>query len=507
MKIDKNINPISPEEKLDLFIDALNQEHRPESSTESEVAELQTLVRKVRGLRPIEEPNETFALDLKQKLFTSTRPRNLNQNRYLPWTALVASLLVIIFLVSPWSRTNKDIVLAMEQTVKQLQNYHGTLEKVSTNAAGERQLIQRTEIWAEGNKYATRNENGIVTTNNGITRWQTQPKSKEIFLLPIYLDPHDFDLQNEATKAMQYPHKIIGEDSIASRSATRIEITPPGGLPYYLWIDTETHLPIQLQTAMQKSIQTTYTFVTLETNIQVPDSLFNFNLPQGYSIIDQNPDKLMNNLAEAITVSGMTPLEPTEKPQRIFASRNRIVFDFENTIVIESKATTPFVPDPLAALGQAEGGPLEILPDSLRWQQNSIEIKIQGQKTEDFAKQITEDIVLTPQTNSDLPPQPAVKVENDLEVVKRIQQQVDSGSSPWQLDPLQVAFTFVNLQISPKGINGEPPLDYNSLKIVSNNGTDAVIQIPKGPTKTVYVKRLIRQDQTGIWTVVGYDPR
>ena len=394
----------------------------------------------------------------------------------------------------------------MEQEVKQLQNYHGILEKVSTNAAGETQLIQRTEIWSEGNKYATQSEDNIITVNNGEQRWKTQANNQEITLLPIYLDPHDFDLKKEAARAQQYPHKIAGEDTVAGRAATRLEIAPPGGLPYYLWIDKETHLPIQLQTAMQKSLRTTYTFVTLETNVQVPDSTFNYNLPEGYRIIDQNPDKPAADLEEAVALSNLSPLQPSDKPLRFFASPNRIVLDFDDTIVIESKATTPFILSPLATLGQIEGSPLEILPDSLRWQQNGLEINIQGQRTEELAKQLAKTIVI-PQPGQVLPDQPSVKVEIDMEVVKNNQQQVDAGSSPWQLDPVQVAFTFAALQISPEGIQGEPPLDFNSLKITSNTGTDARIELSEGPVKTVYLKRLIRQDQSGIWTVTGYDPR
>ncbi|HVJ47820.1 sigma-E factor regulatory protein RseB domain-containing protein [Desulfitobacterium sp.] len=71
-----------------------------------------------------------------------------------------------------------------------------------------------------------------------------QPNNKELLLLPLYLNPQDFDLQKEATRVQHYPHKIVGQNSIAGRTATRIEIDPPGGLPYYLWIDTKTHLPV-----------------------------------------------------------------------------------------------------------------------------------------------------------------------------------------------------------------------------------------------------------------------
>lgn len=325
---------------------------------------------------------EEFSRELHLALQKRSKPRR----RFILWSAFVAGLLTLIFLISPWSPTNKDIVLAMGQTVQNLQNYHGILEKINTNGAGESQVIQRTEIWSEANKYATRSKEGTITVNNGERRWMNQPKSKEITLLPVYLDSYDFDLQKEALKAQEYPHKVVGQDVIAGRSATRIEIDPPGGLPYYLWIEPETHLPVQLQTAMQKSVQTTYTFV-----------------------------------------------------------------------MSESKAVSPFVPAPLAVLGQSANGPIEVLPDSLRWQQNGLDIQIQGQQSEELAKQLTSNLII-PQGNPALPTQPSVKVEIDMDVVQQNQQQVDAGSSPWQLDPMQVAFTFAALKISPSGVTGTPRL-------------------------------------------------
>jgi len=501
LKPNENIAHKSSEQGLDDYINALNLEQQPNESDDQQVADLQALTRKIKNLRPPSEPREEFSLNLQQRLIQRTKPKK----RFLPWTALVASILVVVFLISPWSRTSQDLVFAMDQSVKQLQNYHGILQKVTTNATGESQVLQRYEIWVEGINYATRSEEEIITVNNGERRWQIQPQSKTITLLPIYLDPHDFDLRIEATKAIQYPHKEVGQDTIAGRVATRIEVTPPGGLPYHLWIDPETHMPVQLQTAMQKSIQTTYTFVTLETNIKIPSTTFSYNPPEGYRIVDQNPDKPVDTLAKAIVLSNLTPLEPSEKPQRIFASHNRIAFDFGDTIMIQSKVTTPFVISPLAALGQAAGGPLEVVADSLRWQQNDLEILVQGQRTEELAKQLVPNLVI-PQGNQGLPNQPTVKVAPDMEIVKNNQQQVDSGSNPWQLDPAQVAFTFAILQISPERINGDPPINYDSLTISTNTGTDAVIQISEGPVKTVYLKRLIRQDESGIWTVIGYDP-
>ncbi len=102
---------------------------------------------------------------------------------------------------------------------------------------------------------------------------------------------------------------------------------------------------------------------------------------------------------------------------------------------------------------------------------------------------------------------PEVTVPVDLEEVKNNQQQVDQGHSPWQLDPLQVTQTFVSLQISPSGVSGEFPVSIDDLSITKETDSNAIVAINSNKTdiSKVYLKRLIRQDQTGIWTVVGYD--
>lgn len=103
--------------------------------------------------------------------------------------------------------------------------------------------------------------------------------------------------------------------------------------------------------------------------------------------------------------------------------------------------------------------------------------------------------------------QPEVTVPYDLEEVKNNQQQVDQGHSPWQLDPLQVTQTFVSLQISPSGVSGEFPISIDDLSIIKETASDTIVAVNSDKTaiSKVYLKRLVRQDETGIWTVVGYD--
>jgi len=70
-----------------------------------------------------------------------------------------------------------------------------------------------------------------------------------------------------------------------------------------------------------------------------------------------------------------------------------------------------------------------------------------------------------------------------------------------------VAQVFVSLKISPEGIVGDYPVNYDDLVIAANDGVRAKIEVNSDKTdiKTVYLERLIRQDDTGIWTVTGYD--
>lgn len=103
---------------------------------------------------------------------------------------------------------------------------------------------------------------------------------------------------------------------------------------------------------------------------------------------------------------------------------------------------------------------------------------------------------------------PKVPVITDIEEEKNTQISVDEGHSPWRLDPAYVAHVFASLLIEPSGIAGEYPIPYESIKIIGINDARAIAEIHADNTtvKKIYLERLIRQEDTGIWTVVGYDP-
>jgi outer membrane lipoprotein-sorting protein len=509
------------EEQLSDYIDALNNEREPEATNnDQEFEKLQATVRLVRTLREPILPEEGYPKRLAQAVASKIQKEEQASLRkpakstsksikgiLLPMTALAAGLLM--FAIVNWlGFFNQDVVYAMEKAVAQLSSYHGILEMRTKNAAGEEWLVRRVELWYEGDKYAIKQDDGTLTVNNGQQKWQINHENKEVVLLPLLLDPtrSSFDLRDEAKLAKQYPHTVVGTELIAGREAIKLAISPPGGEEYYLWVDTETNLPIQLETAMQKALQTTYTFVSFEPNTKIHPEIFAYQVPEGYTVVENDPGQLVATIEEAAAISGFLPLLPEQAPIRIFAFEDRIVLDYGDTTIMETIPKGDFELAPNASLGSAAGGPLEIWHEQLRWRQERLEIQVEGAKRVELASQIAADLAI-PDVNQDLTSKAKVKVPVDIEIVEANQKQVDSGSSPWQLDPLQVSLTFVNLKVTPEGIQGEPKIPMSSFKLVTNNSVEAVVEVDDGPIERVYLKRLVRQDETGIWTVVGYDPR
>lgn len=513
----------SIEERISDYIDALNDERKPAIEATDQDPELGMLVEAIHLVRTLRAPclpGEDYPRKLAQAVagkVQEAKQAALRQpvktteqsilKKWLPLTAVAACLLAVV-LVSLLGIVNRDVVYAMERAVAQLHNYYGIMEVRMRNAAGEEWLVRRVELWYQGDQYAIKQDDGTLTVNDGRRKWQVNHEEREVVLLPLLPDPtkDSFDLRDEAKRAKQYPYATLGTELIAGREAVKLAVAPPGGEEYYLWVDRETYLPVQLQTAMQKALQTTYTFVRFEPNLPIPSEIFAYQVPEGYRVVEEDPGQQVTTLEEAAAISGLMPVLPKQPPLRILAFRDRVVLDYGDTTVMEAKGEGEFQLEPNAALGSAAGGPLEIWYERLRWRQDGLEIRVEGARSLQLAREIAADLRL-PDPGQDLAGQAEVKVPVDMEMVTNNQKQVDSGSSPWQLDPVHVAFTFVNLQVTPAGMQGEPAIDMDAFDLISSGTAEAVVAVKEGPIERVYLKRLLRQDETGIWTVVGYDRR
>ena len=556
------------ERQLSKYIDELNKGKIPalKDNVEQDYDMLIETVKKVHLLREIEYPNELFEKQLIYSLSENDsiessfveNDRNMNRMntvimedfivvkksvahrllRGLSYTAVIAAAGLLLAMgfnrLLPTEPTN--IVYAMEKAVKEVEAYHGILEVTQINELGEAISQSTREVWAnlKGKYYLEEIDGfskGLITVNNGESKWQISPKDKQVFLFAAFPDPYrfTFELESELEEMIAATLvKEVGMELINGRKALKLEITPKGGDSYYLWLDVETELPLQKLTAMQNSIQYKMTYNFIEYIDSFPEELQTYVLPQGYEEVDLNPEQFVLTMEEAAELVGFSPVSYEVTPldyklEKISVDKNLSAVTLyynhkrvEKKIAIrQSKISKDFTTNAGAVLGSIGDRNLEILftgqVTSLRWQEGDMEYNIYGEmQMEDliaFAQEITDEKVSVPDVSNDSEVKPQIEVETDLEAETNEQKSVDAGHSPWKLDPVFVTQVFASLLISPEGIVGDYPIAYDDVVIIENNGVDATAEIMDNNSiaKYVYLKRLIRQDETGIWTVVGYD--
>lgn len=547
------------EDKLSSYIDRLNSEKTPEEhknpTDSSELDKMYSLVRQLRSLKEPAMPDEAFP----DKMVQNVKKQILNERRkskmhsYIAYASALAAILVFALIFNfagPFNRTN--VVYAMQKAFQNVKAYHGILKVTESNQLGSSATQLELEVWADryGNYYVKElsgSQKGLITVNNGKSKWQIQPDKKEVAIFPSFPDPYRFglDLEKEieiAGNAVSTDN--IGEGNVSGKAADIIKVTPKGGTPYDIWVDKATNLPLQKRTGMQNAVQYTTTYTKIDYLDKIPSDLISLNVPSGYKKIDTNPELIAGSMDEVSALVGFKPIEPKNIPREfilnsISVMNNKKIVKISyssartNILVLQEKANESFKPAPTAMIGKVGGNTAEIqspiqddtgiisgVPygsqtdiNSIRWQQNGYEYAVIGNASTDVLKSFVQGIakdsenVEIPSKDTQQSDKPQVNVPYDIDTVKNEQKSVDGGHSPWELDPNYVTQVFVSLKISPQGISGDYPINYEDLKAIKNTGTEAVIQVSSQKTDItkVYLKKLVRQDSTGIWTVVGYD--
>jgi outer membrane lipoprotein-sorting protein len=551
----------SKEKKVSDYIDSLNEEKKPmEHGSETESSEMEELLETVRLVRSLKEPSlpnvnyaETLAININNQLSKKEASRN-SRKRWFYGLASAAAAVALIFTlntIGPFSKNN--MVYAMEEAFEGVKAYHGVLEVIETNGKGETAAQSKVEVWADkqGRYYVKGLEGSqkdLITVNDGRKKWQVQPEQKEVDIFTAFPDPYSFTFElgreiNNVKSAVKT--KVVGDDTVAGREASVMEVTPQGGSTYKLWIDKETKMPLQKQSAMEFSLQYKVRYTDIAFSEAVPKELFTYIVPKGYREINANPEQVVNSLEEAKGIVGFMPTALKNIPisfiqDNIIVVNNtktsKIEYTSENKakkiLVLQNKASGKFKPAAMAVLGKVSNSTAEVQSpiqneagvlqgggaysgvtglSSVRWQQEGFEYAVVGNASIEeltlFIEGLAKGSVELSGAEEPIR-KPQIEVPVDLESEQGDQKNADTGHSPWKLDPAFVAQVFVSLEISPEGVQGDYPIAYEEFKVVKNTGKEAVVEVggSKTPIKRVYLKRLVRQDNTGVWTVVGYDP-
>lgn len=405
---------------------------------------------------------------------------------------VAAALLLVTTLLPTLLTPSRNLVYAMERSVAALRSYHGVMANGQT-------------FWFDGERLRVEHPDGTIWVRGAEHEW--------------YLDPHQrlviqggvgsgFSLWSGflprvAELALTHPHRILGDELIAGRLTTKIEIDLRGGIHQYIWIDKESHLPLQWGTPDRLE-----GFVRFEINPAIPESLFTLTVPEGFTL-DERKQWIVGP-EEAAAVAGFPVLLPTERPTLIRVTEEAVQMEFPAAQVIQYPAQEPMAIRGTLAYGSAAGSPLAYNPEAglqeLEWQQDGIVVIVRptaaaGDRWLDLARQIAPDLKL-PDANQDLVSRAQVKVAIDLPAVQALQDRVDRGDN---LGPsLCDAWNQANIYALDH-LGASIPLHS---QVIANSGAQAVVAFEQGPVARIYLQRLIRPgDIWSIWTVVGYDPR
>ncbi len=248
-------------------------------------------------------------------------------------------------------------------------------------------MTDGTEVWRDGDKFAARYASGLETISDGVTWWSVDPQNKRVYTQPLVavelmVSPN---LGGIVADALRNPYVIAGPEMVSGRDTTKIEISGPGGTQHALWIDKQTHLPLQWEVPDWSSAAPSggiagsdggmpvAGFSRFEVNPVIDPAVFAYRPPAGYTVIDMG-GKAVASAAEAEGIAGFLPLLPADQPDMIVASPGKVALGYRDILVEETSPAAPLQVDALSAWGTAAGGPLRVLPSSLHWVQGGIDI-------------------------------------------------------------------------------------------------------------------------------------
>ena len=248
--------------------------------------------------------------------------------------------------VSP-APTPQDILTRAATTLQAVRDGHAVLDIVGNTA--DKSGSATIEVWAkrlaggDAPSYALRAEvrqvsesfsqaQGAIVVSDGTTVWLYLPGQNNVWTgsvaqmrqmhgagAAVPLDPAATvqQLLGYVTATLAATETVQGHTSYKLQLAPNSDKTPAAvaGVTGLLWVDTTRWLPLQASVNAGSMGQGTVTATTLEVNAGVPDSLFQFQIPQGAKVVpiqSQQPQHL--SLGDAGMALGGKLLQPSYLP-------------------------------------------------------------------------------------------------------------------------------------------------------------------------------------------------
>jgi len=268
------------------------------------------------------------------------------------WLGLVMIGGTLVACVPARQPTAGEMVTQMQQAEAQVKDYHAVVETVLAGPDGAARVFVQ-EIWRKDPdllraevKEGPEEMVGQVTVFNGVQVWFYDPHLNRVQIFPVEAP---FQLpEREMAAAMwataeellrESTANYLAEEVVGGRKAHKVQLIPRpdtdlfaalGGEPITVWIDQEHARRLKMEVPLLAGGYYTMQYRTIEYNVGLPDSLFQFTPPLGAEVVAEEamvkaPAVKRMELAEAQKAAGFPLLLPAYLPAGMSFAEAQVV--------------------------------------------------------------------------------------------------------------------------------------------------------------------------------------
>ncbi|MCG8605323.1 outer membrane lipoprotein carrier protein LolA [bacterium] len=210
------------------------------------------------------------------------------------WLPLIL-LVTILFCHSMVEASKKanpdDIIKRVKKRYQELVTLQANFQQdYLWELAGETQTTQGSLLLKAGNKYRIETENDLIVTN-GETVWSYSKVNDQVIidhLKSTEENPLPKDLLFQFSE--EYKPYFIAEEKLEGKKTLNLNLVPKDEEAFVksmkIWVDADSWLTVKIQQVDINDNVNTYHVRDVQQNIELQDSLFNFQIPAEAEVVD-----------------------------------------------------------------------------------------------------------------------------------------------------------------------------------------------------------------------------
>jgi len=209
--------------------------------------------------------------------------------------SFLLSILLSLCFTPPAANANskraKEIIKKVQEKYKELQSLKADFEQEFIwQLAGETQTIKGLLYLSGGNHYRIETDTQTIVSN-GTTVWiYSEPDNQ------VIIDSIDKSEENPLPKDLlfqysdEYKPELAGEERFNGEKTYVLNLLPKAEDAFItsmkIWVDASSWLTIKVEQVDINDNVNTYIIGNIKENLQLEDSLFNFEIPEDCEVVD-----------------------------------------------------------------------------------------------------------------------------------------------------------------------------------------------------------------------------